>query len=104
MNIEVGMYYARSGKGNIHICKEGNFTPDEYVERNKGIYDVKKASHNIIDLIEVGDYVNGHLIHCIQIKNDGTKMLCFNSSNYVKNIKEILTKEQYEANVYKIGE
>lgn len=60
-----------------------------------------KASHNIIDLIEVGDYVNGevmleHYIKYHLIEHD------FECNWYEEDIKEILTKEQYEANVYKV--
>lgn len=75
------------------------------------VNDIKKASNNIIDLIEVGDYVNGYKI--TEIVNGVTKCLkteyrlnlnyvyfCF----YEKDIKSILTKEQYENMSYKVGE
>ena len=60
-------------------------------------YDILKSSPNIIDLIEVGDYVNGE------------KVTNINGILYVKNIgaleeiniKSIVTKEQFEAMEYK---
>ena len=62
---------------------------------------IKKHSKNIIDLIEVGDYVNGELIeeteYDLYINSDFKQ-------EYAKSIKTILTKEQYEANCYKVKE
>lgn len=70
---------------------------------------------SLIDLIEVGDYINGHLIVKIRIdlfnskkqlftehwdynwQGDGT-LLIF----YEDDIKTILTKEQYNQNCYKV--
>lgn len=64
-----------------------------------------KHSKQLIDLIEIGDYVNGHLVEEVRIS-------CFDSSIFVheyaielheNDIKTILTKEQFEANCYKVG-
>ncbi len=73
--------------------------------------DVLKASHNIIDLIEVGDYVNGKLVTDIQIhccdgidEEDGSKCLFFKNEVYGiynQDIKTILTKEQFENNCFR---
>lgn len=49
-------------------------------------------SKHLIDLIEVGDYVNGHRIFCKIHGEIGEK-----------DIETILTKEQYLANCYKVG-
>ena len=68
------------------------------------IYEITKSNHNIIDLIEVRDFVNGKLIHKIQIKNDGTKLLEYGNGKHIKIIEEVLTHEQYEANCYKVVE
>lgn len=66
---------------------------------------IVKHSKQLIDLIEVGDYVNGHLVEEVRIS-------CFDSSIFVheyeielreEDIKTILTKEQYIANCYKVG-
>ena len=61
-----------------------------------------KSSPNIIDLIEVGDYVNG----CIVInKNDDTIQviqLIIPFDLKEKDIKSIVTKEQFSAMEYKV--
>ena len=58
---------------------------------------IVKHSKNIIDLIEVGDYVNGSRVDELY---DGY-VFVENSDYRVKEISSILTKEQYEANCYK---
>ena len=82
--------------------------------------DVIKASYNIIDLIEEGDYVNGYPVVDFDVtyfngidrreepKRIGViveKKVGF-SKTYFKNedIKTILTKEQYENNCYKVDD
>ena len=70
---------------------------------------VIKHSKSIIDLIEVGDYVNGMKIDDIgEIKRFGKtaqKCLWINIGDGIdiidEEIKDILTKEQYQANCYK---
>lgn len=66
---------------------------------------VLKSSPNIIDLIEVGDYVNGWKV--TQITNSYVE-ICWgrDSDEFIKpeNIKTILTKEQFSQMEYKIGE
>lgn len=80
--------------------------------------DILKASHNIIDLIEVGDYVNGLkvtkldfdklLLNCKTIEchqedlSNGYEGVTFVYTN--KDIKTIVTKEQFESMAYKIGD
>ena len=66
---------------------------------------VLKSSSNIIDLIEVGDYVNG--IRVDDIKNGQLKTisyydnyLCHLCSDY--EIKTIVTKEQFESVEYEV--
>lgn len=79
-----------------------------YVDLNK----IKKVSHNIIDLIEVGDYVNGYKVEKILDRNDTFITLSLWShtksggGEYIdaKNIKSIVTKEQFEAMEYKTEE
>ena len=113
MKLEVGMYARYNGKiGKItHICKceqceaRGYYEPvieyihgkDEYVScyfKNN-----LKASHNIIDLIEVGDYVNGFPV--IHKENDILK--CGLLVQFKENeIKSILTKEMFESMSYKV--
>jgi hypothetical protein len=69
--------------------------------------DIVKSSNNIIDLIEVGDYVNGLIVNDIVTDFDGTKTFnLFKQSSYFGNedIKSIVTKEQFESMKYKVKE
>lgn len=66
-------------------------------------------SKNVIDLIELGDYVNGKLVNDIEKFENGTIYIKFSEHDYIcdyqqHKIKTILTKEQYEANCYKVKE
>ena len=81
---------------------------------------VIKASHNIIDLIEVGDYVNG----CRVEEHAHEKGRLFVTYTYIggkgfttyedyswelakdreEDIKSIVTKEQFESMEYKVGD
>ena len=86
---------------------------------NKG--KIIKSSPNIIDLIEVGDYVNGCLI--VEISKDPfikgqinlwTNMIIsegepfpneyYKAKILKKDIKSIVTKEQFESMEYKVGD
>ena len=69
--------------------------------------EILKHSFNIIDLIEVGDYVNGYKI--IAKSDDGyieilTEDIDQGELLEEQDIKTILTKEQYMQNCYKIPE
>ena len=64
-----------------------------------------KSSPNIIDLIEVGDYVDG--VEIDYISEDGVYAEYNNSDYYYfeeEDIESIVTKEQFESMKYKIGE
>lgn len=120
------LYYTRSSKGKIGFCREGNYTPEEYVKNcQKQGYDVIKASYKIIDILEVGDYVNGcyvsnkrasvneHLggypkgigiIKCNAYFNQGNYNDCKFEWIEEKDIKSIITKEQMEQMAYKVVE
>lgn len=72
--------------------------------------DIIKHSFNIIDLIEVGDYVNGHKI--LEIKQNVESGLRYLMYNYVPikyyverkdSIKSIVTKEQFKSVEYIVG-
>lgn len=64
---------------------------------------VENFSENIIDLIEVGDYVNGKRIHKIDKGQNYCYLYYGNCKTFVDyQIKTILTKEQYMQNCYKI--
>lgn len=68
------------------------------------IENIAKHSKNLIDLIEVGDYVNKEEI--IEVRKQNGKIYLMTSycpQNYIKHeIKEILTKEQYMKNCYTV--
>ncbi len=132
MKLEVGMY-VRTKKGEIdkilHIDyaderrkkypthPSNKYWRDKMLLEHKGYrvtnQSITKASHNIIDLIEVGDYVNGYQVieepynyHDIKFISVDTQ----DSWSWGKGempsteIKSILTKEQFENNCYKIGD
>ena len=72
---------------------------------------ILKHSKNIIDLVEVGDYINGHKVVSEQWGEDDNNLYFeieggFNKARYIgeKEIKTILTHEQYERNCYKLEE
>ena len=71
---------------------------------------IVKASYNIIDILEVGDYVNGCYIQEIKSLKDNV-MVCMLDSDYEfvstitnKDIKSVVTHEQMEQIAYKVGE
>lgn len=105
MKLEVGMY-VRTLNGIIKIDK----IKDSIMIDTKGkthFGDFIKASYNIIDVLEVGDYVDGFKI--IDIVENDIYVSDFYAENYigmvkVKDIKSIVTKEQMEQMEYKVGE
>ena len=57
--------------------------------------------HGIIDLIEVGDYVNG----CPVLLKENNELVCGLLLRYKEeNIQNVVTKEQFESMMYKVGE
>lgn len=113
MKLEVGMYI-RTNYGKIDKILKLN---ESYV---KGVsqkdefyaYDIEKiikASYNIIDILEVGDYVNGCPIYEIVEYEDDTRAIVIADDNKSiiwkkQDIKSIVTKEQFEQISYKLGE
>lgn len=92
---------------------DNKFWIDDYIidtygdEQNKLCdEDVEKASNNIIDLIEEGDYVNGVEVIGKEFDNFNKEYLQCGVGDYVvctfevKDIKTILTKEQFENMMY----
>ena len=70
--------------------------------------DISKASHNIIDLIEVGDYVNGHKVlnveqYQIEVESSAIENETWEEIEFYE-IKSILTKEQFESMEYRLGD
>lgn len=115
MKLEVGMYaYSKHsrdyGIGKIVKIHTNGFTHQEVEIQYKDVkistrYDYVIASHNIIDLIEIGDYVNGLLVidkyYDYANKewrlNDRNGLICTE-----KDIKSIVTKEQFESMQYEV--
>ena len=98
MKLEVGMY-ARTINGKIWII-----ISQKAISGHRK--DIIKASHNIMDLIEVGDYVNGLLVTRICEDNE-TKEKYINLYGSVseweqEDIKSIVTKEQFESIEYSL--
>ena len=75
--------------------------------------EIVKHSKQLIDLIEVGDYVNGREVKHIAMFEgfpDYPKLIFVDETHLIPDdtcendeIKTILTKEQFEANCYKVG-
>ena len=82
-------------------CKHISCAKDYYDEDK-----IVKASYNIIDILEIGDYVNGHRVEEIDFENEEI----FTDSEYYCgivefcNIKSVITHEQMEQMAYKVGE
>ena len=110
MKLEVGMYVRT--KDGISKCikvtpiRENSFMYEFDREVYEDVYfltyselEKYKSSSNIIDLIEVGDYVNGFPI--IHKENDILK--CGLLVQFKENeIKSIVTKEQFESIKYSL--
>ena len=102
--LEVGMY-VRTDKGKIgKFVKEVNdYFELEYqglwcdlVFKNRCL----KASYNIIDLIEAGDYVNGKFVDNTSL---GRGKYVFCGTKKVYEIESIVTKEKFESMKYNVG-
>ena len=123
MKLEVGMYVrTKDGYiGKLNIKKEtiavaqwtGDYKLEEitryFINDNRyNEFEIIEASNNIIDLIEVGDYVNGFQIIEVPYMENGKiiyKLHCGNNllvcnENY--KIKSIVTKEMFESMQYKV--
>lgn len=113
MELKEGMY-VRTKKGTFDRLiykrknEEENYIWYNFEERgaitNPENY-MLKASFNLIDLIEVGDYVNG--LKVIEVRNDikGFGVIIFdeNTSIHEWQISSIVTKEQFSQMEYKVG-
>ena len=113
MKLEVGMY-VRTKYGITQYRKYNTVNQCEIIcmpvkDGTNGIFAnlediIGEPSFNPIDLIEVGDYVNGEKVveiedNIIKTGNEVAKTIVFDSD-----IKLIVTKEQFESMSYKVGE
>lgn len=111
MEIEVGEY-VRFEDGKIErVTYQLKEFIDEHISKseNNRVEFLGKIKHskNIIELIEVGDIVNGmEILHIednklyVEWNNEFEEFTGFLEN---KDIKTILTKESYMANCYKVG-
>ena len=103
--MEIGEY-VRTKEGHIH--KITSQLAIDMLMFTKEIDPIVKHSKNIIDLIEVGDYVNDEIV--IDISERGLYLGIGYDEEYSrtyideKDIRTILTHEQYEGNSYKVVE
>ena len=104
--------FIRTKTGKIDKVINNNYYMSQYIECEKRIVEkenIVKHSFNIIDLIEVGDFVNENEvidkylfdgeIPVLETTGDETNAKCMCEGD----IKTILTHEQYERNCYKIN-
>ena len=88
-------------------CENEDYNSYAYNKNNSLFeYLVVKASYNIVDILEVGDYVNGHRVEEIDFDDEEI----FTDSEYYCgivefcNIKSVITHEQMEQMAYKVEE
>lgn len=125
MEIEVGEY-GRTNKGKIFIFawlenSDGKRYTNKVLLGNGKIFENKfyyfddgeeivKHSKNIIDLVEVGDYVNGEIVTKIKEWNSSKDgyfryaVTCHYEIIRADEIKTIVTKEMMESVSYKVKE
>ena len=109
--------YVRTKKGEIFDCYESEqmHKPIYYPKKTKtngyiDYEDVYKKSYNLIDILQVGDYVNGLPVMKIEINEDGERNIYVGEENTTfgwlvyYDIKSIVTKEQFESMEYRTGD
>lgn len=104
--------YVRTDNGEIHKVldtEKGSIKIKSQYKEWIGLCCIKKHSKQLIDLIEVGDIVNGMEVLDIHKPRDLWEPIEIrvNSryTNFIlaEDIKAILTKEQFETNCYNVG-
>lgn len=108
--IEIGEY-VRTKNGYIlkNTIREHKHIIDGIINQNekyKYEFDnIEKHSKSIMDLIEIGDYVNGYKVcqitgYYVEVESNHRYDLCFEEEE----IESIMTKEQFENNCYRVEE
>lgn len=113
--IEVGEY-VRTDNGEIHKVidiEKGSIKIKSQYKEWIGLCCIVNHSKQLIDLVEVGDYVNGREVKHIAMFEgfpDYPKLIFVDETHLIPDdtcendeIQTILTKEIYMANCYKIG-
>ena len=121
MDIKVGEYI-RTTRGYFYKIKrirKSDISEEVYIVRahgdNYNFYlrkdNILKHSKNIIDLIEVGDYVNSYrILNIVNLANSDKKVFTICKSDFKdicrvwseEDIETILTHELYNTNCYKV--
>lgn len=121
MKLEVGMYVRFKDKRGIEYIRKIVKIPEDnryaslYLDKEANYShglspkNIIKASYNIIDILEEGDYVNGHPIYEIVEYEDDTRAIVIGDDNKSiiwkkQDIEDVITKEQFEQMKYRIGE
>ena len=107
--IEVGEYgRTRDGYIGKVVNRPGGIDIAIDYRASHNLNDIVKHSKNIIDLIEVGDYVNGYLVSNVDkidnmnvVEWDNGEMYSTEIPND-KFIKSIVTKEQFASTEYRL--
>ena len=113
MKLEVGMY-VRTKWG--YICELININDFREPSMKYGVEanylrdimfigdeDISKASNNIMNLIEVGDYVNGEKVEDVILDNKMSRIKTTECSTYFEeDIKSIVTKQEFSQMEYKV--
>lgn len=110
--------YVRTKLGTIAKIEDVEFDIKFRMDTGKPIYrnwkedfggsyvlneEIVKHSPNIIDLIEVGDYVNGKLIHKTDIGKNYAYIYYGNCKTFTDyQIKSIVTKDQFNSVSYEV--
>ncbi len=114
--IEVGEYI-KTKNGKLDKVVNNNYYMEKYIEAEKKLIfcnDIVKHSKQLIDLIEVGDIVKYKLknlkhtnvttVRLVQDARSNKEKKLIDGYNLEQiDILEILTKEQYNINCYKVG-
>lgn len=126
MKLEERMYvrFTNSDKSYQYIGKIVNINEFREPSKKNAVYvswyddyifigdeDIVKASYKLIDLIELGDYVNGYKVYSGGKKHFDYILTWDEQNNYYMkidlltvNIKSIVTKEQFNSMKYEVGE
>ena len=110
MYVRLNCNYALGIGKTIGEIDEDNFIKTKFkdgFECSLPTYMIKKASHNIIDLIEVGDVITTNNL-CgevtkIDIENNKIWIACCDYETCrIEDVKSIVTKEQFESMKYEV--
>ena len=120
MKLEIGQfarlksgYSDELGIGKIDFVANCGVATIDFKNKKFGVFteDIIKASYNIIDLIEAGDYVNGYKVYSGGKKHfdyiltwDDVESYYMRIPLFSVDIKSIVTKEQFEQMLYKVGD